>query len=128
MTNKRFALRAYSQFPVQITMIYLGRNSAGQGSVQEISRVGCRILGNDRDTVVAGDTVRLQLAFPTSKKPLIIERATVKWVKGLECGIAFKQLPHRDADQLERLLEALLGKANYSGRSPRSLKVNSLKS
>ena len=126
MTNKRFALRVSSRPSVPITIIYLGRNSAGQGIVQEISRVGCGILVNDRDTVVAGDTLRVQLLFPTSEQPLIIERTIVKWVAGLEFGIAFKQLPHRDADRLERLLEALLGKENYSGRSPRSLKVNSL--
>jgi PilZ domain-containing protein len=123
MTNKRFALRVDSrQLPVQITMIYLGQHSAGQGIVQELSQVGCRTLGNDRDRVVVGDTVRLQLSFPTSDKPLIIERAIVKWVKGLEFGIAFEQLPPRDADRLQRLLKSLLGKRNYSGRS--ALKAN----
>jgi len=29
--NKRFALRIYSRFPVQISMMYLGEDSAGQG-------------------------------------------------------------------------------------------------
>jgi len=53
--NTRFALRVYSRFPVQITMIYLGQNSAGQGIVQELSRVGCRILGND--PVVVGEAL-----------------------------------------------------------------------
>lgn len=110
MTNKRFALRVDSRLPGQITMIYLGRNSAGQGMVQELSQVGCRIVGNDRDRVVAGDTVKVQLSSPTSKHPLIIERAIVKWVKGREFGVAFQQLPRRVADRLQRLLEGLLGK------------------
>jgi hypothetical protein len=105
--NTRFAVRVSSRFPVQITMIYRGQHSAGQGIVQELSRVGCRILGND--PVVAGETLRVQLSLPISKKQLIIEQATVKWVKGWEFGLAFKRLQAQEADQLHRLLEELLG-------------------
>ena len=116
MTNKRFALRLHSPFPVQISMVYRGQNSAdqGQGIVLELSLVGCRILGND--PVVAGETLNVQLSFPTSMKPLIMERTTVKWVKGLEFGLAFKQLQPREADRLQYLLEALRGKGLYKGR------------
>ena len=119
--NKRFAIRVYSRFPVQITLIYRGRYSAGQGIVQELSRVGCRILGND--PVFAGETLRVQLSFPTSEQPLIIEQATVKWVKGLEFGLAFKRLQPREADQLQHLLEALRDKGSYRGRSAGSQNV-----
>jgi hypothetical protein len=111
--NKRFALRIYSRFPVQISMMYLGQNSAGQGIVQELSLVGCRILGND--PVVAGESLSVRISLPTSHKPLIIEQAAVKWVKGLEFGIAFEHLHPREAHRLQRLLDALLGSGNYSG-------------
>ena len=111
--NTRFALRVYSRFPVQITMIYLGQNSSGQGIVQELSRVGCRILGND--PVVVGETLSVQLSLPTSEKPLVMQ-ATVKWVKGWEFGLAFKRLHPQEADQLQRLLDELLGSGPpYSG-------------
>ena len=112
--NKRFAIRIYSRFPVQITMVYLGHYSAGQGIVQELSRVGCRILGND--PVVAGETLRVQFSFSTSEQSMIIEQATVKWVKGLEFGIAFKRLQPREADRLQHLLDVLRGKGLYRGR------------
>ena len=112
--NKRFAFRNYSPFPLQITLIYRGHYSAGQGIVQELSRVGCRILGND--PVVAGETLRVRFSFPNSEKPLFIEQATVKWVKGWEFGLAFKRLQHQEADQLECLLNELLGNGpTYSG-------------
>jgi len=114
MTNKRFALRIHSPFPVQISMVYRSQNSIGQGIVLELSLVGCRILGSD--PVVAGETLNVQLSFPTSTKPLVMERTTVKWVKGLEFGLAFKQLQPREADRLEHLLEALRGKGLYKGR------------
>ena len=119
--NKRFVLRNYSPFPLQITLIYRGHYSDGQGIVQELSRVGCRILGND--PVVAGEALRVQFSFPTSEQPLIIERATVKWVKGLEFGIAFKRLHPQEADRLQHLLEALRGRAIYRGRTSEPLQV-----
>ncbi|MGH7182978.1 MAG: hypothetical protein ACREJN_13500, partial [Nitrospiraceae bacterium] len=72
----RFGLRIYSQFPVQISMMYLGQNSAGQGIVRELSRVGCRILSND--PVVAGETLSLRISLPTCPKPVLIEPATVQ--------------------------------------------------
>src|SRR5262245_43916525 len=104
--NKRFAVRVYSRFPVQISMKYVGQNSTGQGIVQELSRVGCRILGND--PVVAGETLSLHFFLPISQKPLLIEQATVKWVKGWEFGLAFKRLQPQEADQLQRLIDELL--------------------
>jgi len=105
--NKRFAVRVYSRFPVQISMKYVGQNSAGQGIVQELSRVGCRILGND--PVVAGETLSVEISLPTSQKPLLIGQTTVKWAKGLEFGLAFKRLQPQEADQLQRLIDELLG-------------------
>src|SRR5262245_11639272 len=111
-SNKRFAFRL-SELPMQILMEYLGQNSPGQGIVLELSRVGCRIRGNE--PVVAGETLRVQFFLPNSQKPLLIEQAIVKWAKGWEVGLAFKRLQPREADQLQRLLDELLGSGPYSG-------------
>jgi len=119
--NKRFALRTYSRFPLHISMTYLGQVSAGRGIVQELSRVGCRILGND--PVIAGETLSVRVAHPNSTKPLIIEQATVQWVTGLEFGVAFTHMHPLQADRLQQLLETLLGSGRYSGRSAGSLDV-----
>jgi len=119
--NKRFALRTYSRFPMQISMMYLGQDSSGQGIAQELSRVGCRILG--KDPVVTGETLSVRIALPTFQNPLIIEQATVKWVKGLEFRVAFGQLDDRQADRLQRLLDVLIGSGSYSGRPAGSLNV-----
>jgi len=109
--NKRFALRIYSRFPVQISMMYLGQYSAGQGIVRELSRVGSRILGNDR--VVAGETLSVRISLPSHPSPLVIEQATVQWVKGLEFGMVFEHLHPRETHRLQRLLDTLLGSRNY---------------
>lgn len=120
--KKRFALRVESQSPIVISVMYVGQKSAGEGIVLDLSRVGCRILGSE--PVAAGEAMRVEITPPTSEKPLVLQ-ATVKWVKELEFGLAFKGLHELETHQLERLLEALLGKENHSGRSPGSLKVNS---
>jgi len=95
--NRRFAPRIYSQFPVPISIIYRGQKSAGEGIVQELSRVGCRILGSN-DSMVVGKTLSVQLSLPTSERSLLIEQAIVKWAEGLEFGLTFKQLQGREAD------------------------------
>jgi len=106
MTNKRFALRIHSPFPQPISIIYRGHTSAGEGVVQELSRMGCRIIGNG--PVVVGETLSVWLSLPTSQKSLFTERTTVQWVKGLEFGLAFQRLRLREVDRLQHLLEALL--------------------
>src|SRR5262245_63186236 len=100
--NKRFA-----QYPVPISIIYRGQDSAGQGVVSELSRVGCRISGND--PVVAGETLSIWLSLSTSEKSLFTQRTTVQWTKGLEFGLAFQRLQLREADRLQHLLDALSG-------------------
>ena len=119
--NKRFAVRTYSRFRLQISMSYLGQVSAGRGFVHELSRVGCRILGNE--PVIEGETLSVRIAVPTSTKPLIIEQAIVKWVKGWEFGVAFKHIHPLQADRLQQLLDTLLGSGAPSGRSAESLNV-----
>ena len=114
MTDKRFALRIHSPFPLPISITYGGQRSAGEGIVQELSRVGCRILGNG--PVEEREALRIQISCPASQ-PLVIEQAIVKWVKGLEFGLAFKRLVPRDVAALPHLLETLLN----GGRSAESL-------
>ena len=108
-----FVLRSYTRFPVRTSMMYLGQEFAGQGIVRELSRAGCRILGNY--PVVFGETMSLRISLPTCPNPLFIERATVQWITGLEFGVAFGLLDAREADRLQRLLNELLGSGSYSG-------------
>ena len=94
-------------------MMYLGQEFAGQGIVRELSRAGCRILGNY--PVVFGETMSLRIALPTCPNPLFIQRATVRWIAGLEFGVAFGLLDAWETDRLQRLLDELLGSGSYSG-------------
>ncbi|MGH7181128.1 MAG: PilZ domain-containing protein [Nitrospiraceae bacterium] len=110
--HKRFTPRAYARFPARMSMLYLARDFAGQGIVCEISRVGCRVLGND--PVVAGEAMSVRISLLTYPKPLVIEQATVRWVKGLEFGVAFDHLDKREAHRMECLMDELLSSKRYS--------------
>ena len=105
--QQRFTLRTYSRFPAQMSMMYLGPDFAGQGMVRELSRVGCRAFGNY--PVVCGDTLSIRISLPTHPKPLIIDQATVQWVKGLEYGVVFDDLDKGEADRLQEMLDEFLG-------------------
>ena len=109
---QRFTLRTYSRFPAQMSMMYLGPDFAGQGMVRELSRVGCRAFGNY--PVVSGDTLSIRISLPTHPKPLVIDQATVQWVKGLEYGVAFECLDEGEADRLQEMLDEFLDRASYS--------------
>lgn len=110
--REKFMLRTYSRFPVRTSTIYLGEDFAGQGMVRELSRVGCRILGNY--PVTAGETLSVRIAHPMHPDPLFIKQAPVKWVNGLEFAVAFDHLDEREANRLQDLLGDLLGNRSYS--------------
>jgi PilZ domain len=99
-------VRKYSRFPIHTTMMYLGKNSAGQGILRELSRVGCRILGNY--PVTAGDVLSLRITSPIQPTPVCITNARVMWVKGLEFGLAFGVLDDGAVYDLQQLLGELL--------------------
>ena len=106
-----FVVRTYSRFPVQTSAMYVGQDFAGQGLVRELSRVGCRIFGNY--PVTPGEPLSVRMFHPTQPDPLVIERAPVRWVKGLEFGVAFEHLDERQAARLQQMLDDLLGSRSY---------------
>ena len=107
-----FVVRRYLRFPMQTTTMYLGKDFAGQGILREISRVGCRMFGNY--PVTRGDLLSLRIALPMQPAPVEISHAQVKWVDGLEFGVAFGLLDEGAAADLQELLDELLESGSYS--------------
>lgn len=107
-----FVVRRYSRFPIHTTMMYLGKDFAGQGILRELSRVGCRMLGNY--PVMPGEVLSLRISLPTQAAPVCIKHARVKWVDGLEFGVAFGLLDERAANDLQQMLGELLDSESYS--------------
>jgi len=107
-----FVFRTYARFPLRTSMIYMGHDFAGQGVLRELSRVGCRILGNFPVTV--GETLSLRLSHPTDPDPLLIKQVGVRWVKGFEFGVCFAPSDKGEADRLHQMLDDFLNSWSYS--------------
>jgi hypothetical protein len=107
MQHKQQAIvRKYPRLPIQTTMMYMGKELAGQGVLREISRVGCRILGNY--PVTPGERLSLRISSPIQPTPLHITNARVMWAKALEFGLVFGTLDEGNAYDLQQLLDELL--------------------
>jgi hypothetical protein len=92
-------------------MLYMGKDFAGQGAIRELSRVGCRILGNY--PVTPGETLSLRISHPTHPEPLFIEKVGVRWVNGFEFGVSFDPLDEGVAERLHCLLDETLDSGSY---------------
>jgi hypothetical protein len=89
----------------------MGKDFGGQGAIQELSRVGCRILGSY--PVFPGEILSLRISDPSRPDPLVIEPVSVRWVHGYEFGVTFGSLDKDLADRLLRLLEEALVSRSY---------------
>lgn len=107
-----FVFRTYSRFSIQTPMLYMGKDFVGQGVIRELSRVGCRILGNF--PVTPGETLSLRISHPAHPAPLLIRQVGVRWVKGFEFGVAFAPPNEGEADRLHQILDNYLD--SWSGR------------
>ena len=74
----------------------------GQGTVLNISPLGCRVAGTM--TVVDGMRLKLWIS-PSNEEPLSVEEARVRWVKDHEFGVEFRRLALIDHRELAAFLE-----------------------
>lgn len=64
-----------------------GDYPAMNGTVLDLSLFGCRIRSTT--PVNPGSEFTLRIEVPGCQKPIEIERANVRWVRGQECGLSF---------------------------------------
>jgi alkanesulfonate monooxygenase SsuD/methylene tetrahydromethanopterin reductase-like flavin-dependent oxidoreductase (luciferase family) len=78
----------------------------------DLSRKGCRV--HSSFPAFAGMKVDLQLIFPGSQTPILIQGAVVRWAGSQGIGIEFLSLASPDEQQLEGTLRLLAAKASHS--------------
>ena len=106
-----FTFRKYQRFKESVPVHYHGHGSAGEGLLIDLSLNGGHIKG--KMPVSEGMVVELNIPLPGDPEPLIIEQASVQWVKGLEFGIEFK--PQRVvAERIIALIAELANKRHNS--------------
>ena len=101
-----FVLRKGQRLKTFATMRYFGDGVAGEGIIKDLSLSGSYIIGNA--PVSIGMVVALHIFVPGDPELLLIDRATVIWIKGSEFGVDFDTPPPKVAERLTTVITTLV--------------------
>ena len=110
-----FAMRKNQRLKKLVPVRYLGDGIAGEGIIKDLSLNGSYIKGNR--PVSIGMVLALHIFVPGEAELLLIDRATVKWVKRAEFGVDFDTHEPKVAERITKLISTLV-KAQHG--SPRN--------
>lgn len=102
MATKEF-LRCHARFSVKWSATYWNEGLFGQGTILDISQVGCQMAGTM--PVAAGMLLKLWVAPPSGEHTLCIEESRVLWSKDHEFGLELRYMLPDDRQWLIRYLE-----------------------
>jgi hypothetical protein len=94
---------------------YLRDGVAGEGIIKDLSLSGSYITGNA--PVSVGMVLALQIFVPGDPEPLLIDRATVKWIKESEFGVDFDTPPPNVAERITKVISTLIKTKYGSSRN-----------
>jgi hypothetical protein len=101
-----FVLRKGQRLKTFTTVRYRGEGIAGEGIIKDLSPGGSHIIGNV--PVSVGIALALQIFVPGDSELLLIDRATVKWVKRSKFGVDFDSLEPKVAEQIAQVISTLI--------------------
>ena len=102
----RFVLRDGQQLKTFAPAQYRGDGMAGEGIIKDLSLSGSYMTGNA--PVSVGVALALQMFVPGDPEPLLIDRATVKWVRGSEFGVDFDIPQPKVAERITQVISTLV--------------------
>jgi len=94
--------RTYHRFPLFYPVIFGGAPFVGEGSLTNLSLMGCSVMC-DRE-VLCGSDVRVSVLLPNQTPSLSIDLGTIKWVQGHQFGVEFLRLPLEARQRLNSTL------------------------
>jgi hypothetical protein len=109
-----FVMRKGQRLKTFATMRYFGDRVAGEGIIKDLSLSGSYIIGNV--PVSIGMVLALHIFVPGEAELLLIERATVKWVKRANFGVDFDTHEPKVAEHITRVIATLV--KTQHGSSP----------
>jgi hypothetical protein len=109
-----FVMRKGQRLKTFATMRYFGDRVAGEGIIKDLSLSGSYIIGNV--PVSIGMVLALHIFVPGDPELLLIERATVKWVKRANFGVDFDTHEPKVAEHITRVIATLV--KTQHGSSP----------
>lgn len=103
-----FVMRKNQRLKKLVPVRYLGTRLAGEGIISDLSLSGSSITGNV--PVQVGMQLSLQIFVPGDQESLMIDHATVKWVKGAEFGVDFGTPEPNVTERITRVISTLVKK------------------
>jgi hypothetical protein len=82
--------RGLYRLPLTYPAMYCAMSTVGEGTITNLSAVGCTIQTNQ--PLSENQHVALRLILPDQRESLPIEVAKIRWVNGLEAGLEFIQV------------------------------------
>ncbi len=105
--------RRNARFAVRWPILYGTDEVIAQGTLLDLSVMGCRLAGTM--PVETGMSLWLRLHPQHRHDELRVEEARVTWVKGLEFGIELKKMPPADHHWLMRFLDRAERRSTFNG-------------
>jgi hypothetical protein len=109
-----FVMRKHQRLKKLVAIRYLGDEIAGEGIIKDLSLSGSYMTGNT--PVSVGMALTLQMFVPGAPEPLLIDRVTVKWVKGSEFGVDFDTPEPKVAERITTVISTLVKIQHGSSR------------
>ena len=110
-----FVVRKAQRLKTFGTMRYFGDGVAGEGIIKDLSLNGSYITGNR--PVSIGMVLALHIFVPGEAELLLIDRATVKWVKRAQFGVDFDTHEPKVAERITKLISTLVKTQHGSSRN-----------
>src|ERR687897_1397071 len=87
MKESRPYHRGLYRLPLSYPVMYCVAATVGEGTISNLSAVGCSLKTDE--PLLENQQVALRLLLPDQSESLPIDAAEVKWVKGTHAGIEF---------------------------------------
>ncbi len=101
-----FFVRKNQRIKRLVPVRYLGGGIVGEGIIKDLSLSGSYITGNA--SVSIGAVITLQIFIPGDPDPLLIDRATVKWVKDSDFGVDFDTSQSEVTERITKIISMLV--------------------
>jgi hypothetical protein len=110
-----FFVRKDQRIKRLVPVRYLGDRITGEGIIKDLSLSGSYITGNA--SVSIGAVISLQIFIPGDPEPLLIDRATVKWVKDSDFGVDFDISQSQVTERIVKIISTLVKTQHGSARN-----------
>jgi len=110
-----FVMRKGQRLKAFAPLRYRGGGIAGEGIIKDLSLSGSYIIGNT--PVSVGMVLALEIFVPGDPpEKLLIDRATVKWVKKAKFGVDFDSPQPELAERITQVIATLVKTQHGSSR------------